>query len=139
MRIDKHNLHLLHTNEVYVHDDIYVGMQYDYEANCLVVRLLSEDETRQKTITFYNVLGYQMIACDFWGRSPHVLSWVYNLEERHSFLKAISEECNEYLNEDIILSRKIGHGVEYVETMFLLSSGDRLVVACEYIDYCCDL
>lgn len=72
MRIDKHNLHLLNTTEVHVHDDIYVGLQYDYESNRLLVRLLSEDEETKKTITFYNVIGYNMLACDFWGRSPHV-------------------------------------------------------------------
>lgn len=138
MRIDKDNLGLLDTDLVCIHDDVYEGIQYDYNTNCVFLYLSTACERHRKKIVFHNVIGFQMIACDLWGASPHIIGWEYNLEEKHSLLARISKECDECHREHTILSRKLEHGIAYIETQFLLSSGDRFVVVCEYIDYCVD-
>lgn len=67
-----------------------------------------------------------MTACDYWVESPFVLDWEFNdnfpLTE-DLFIKT----------DDNINNPRLNNKEKFIETIISLSSGDKLIIACEYI------
>ena len=129
MRIDAFNCTAI-DSDVYIHDFLFENMQYDYLKNKITIRLINESSPeRIQMIEFYNVIGFDMVACDFWGASPYVLDWESIEKESQKFVKKFLTEKQDNNYE----YARICADNEYVESVITFISGDRLTVACEYI------
>ena len=131
MRIDAFNYTAI-DSDVYIHDFLFEDMQYNYIQNKITIRLINETSPeRKEIIEFYNVIGFDMVACDFWGTSPYVLDWESIEKENQKLVKKFLAEKQ---NNNYEYARICAES-EYVESIITFISGDRLTIACEYILY----
>ena len=92
MRIDAFNYTAI-DSDVYIHDFLFEDMQYNYIQNKITIRLINETSPeRKEIIEFYNVIGFDMVACDFWGTSPYVLDWESIEKENQKLVKKFLAE-----------------------------------------------
>lgn len=132
MRMDAFNGSIINTNKKYIHDYIFKGLKFDYlKKNVYAFLLKPNSEEDIITISFCNVLGLDMISCDFWGKSPHVFDWEFVEGEESLLTSRLFEEKNthNYLNT------KLDYMTNHIETIISLISGDLLTITCEYIDF----
>ena len=82
-----------------LHDAVCLGWNFDYQHKQLIVQLDGEDSMEKPyQITFRNVFGHEMISCDFWGPSPHLLGWSALTGEQRRLYPRYADEIdkNEY-------------------------------------------
>lgn len=122
MRIDKSNCKIINSKKNYIHDAIFDDVVFNYQKKVLYVSI----QNKSKIIEFYNVIGFNMTACDYWGEDPFVFDWEYN--------------DNFHLVEDLFVKKesnsnhsRLNNKEDFIETIITLSSGDKLIIACEYI------
>lgn len=133
MRIDSFNGHIINSEKIYVHDDILKQLHFDcYKSELVLVILTENDKQNEYFIKFRNILGFKMTSCDFWGRSPHILDFEYVVHEGRAMLPELDK-----IKESIPVNPlcKLLTKTEYLECVLTLTSGDKLTVVCEYIDY----
>lgn len=131
MRIDVINGEVINKKEVSIHDFIFNGLNYNYKENTVCIYLLNAETNKKNiTITYLNVIAFTMIACDFWGSSPHILDWEFVKGEEQLLTNNIIEtkESHKYTYS------KIDNAKRYMETIITFSSGDTLTIVCEYIE-----
>lgn len=132
MKIDYFNGDIINTNKINIHDYIFKDLKFDYSKKNVYVSLLSSNLGNGTiTIKFLNVLGFNMISCDFWGKSPHVLDWECVKGEEQLLTSKLLEEKHrhDYSNS------KLDEFTNYIETVMTLTSGDLLTITCECIDF----
>ncbi len=135
MKIDITNLDLLST-DIYIHDSIFYKMEFNYQSREKNIRVELETPYisggKRYNIDFYNVIGFDMVSCDFWGKSPHILDWEPMKSDRKVLIKRLFEEqfSDKNYNASKLANRKES---DFIETLFTFTSGDRLRIACEYI------
>lgn len=129
MRIDNSNGHMIDSNEIVVHDDIFGDMVFNRVTDELRV-ILTKAQNRESTyeIKFANVVGVSLTACNFWGKSPHILDFEYIEPNDQKILPNL--EC---IRKEQHPSCKLKSDTRYIETVMTFISGDTLRVACEYI------
>lgn len=113
-----------------IHDHIFNSMQFDYKEKNIYVEITATDSSNEKyTVEFAKVIGFEMILCDFWGKSPHILSCEFIKSSDYVLIKKLveEEEINHYCCSSLSKNKT------YIETVFVFTSGDRLTIACEYI------
>ncbi len=122
MRIDKSNCKIINSKKNYIHDAIFDDVVFNYQKKVLYVSI----QNKSKIIEFYNVIGFNITACDYWGEDPFVFDWEYN--------------DNFHLVEDLFVKKesnsnhsRLNNKEDFIETIITLSSGDKLIIACEYI------
>lgn len=131
MRIDFSNCHVLNSNEINIHDDVLCNMHFDREKGELRVRLQKPLEgDREYEIKFSNVIGVSISACNFWGRSPHVLDFEY-VEPNEQVLFPKLEHTRRERHPQC----KLQTGTVFIETVMTFISGDVLNVVCEAITW----
>lgn len=129
MRIDEFHGAIINTKDVCIHDTVLKFMQFtrmNKELNLVFSRL--NEANYQYTIDFYNVIGFEMTACDFWGASPCVLDFEYVDWAERTIIPKVKHEWSNYpqLLSDISYEN-------YIEIRITFSSGDHLSIACEYL------
>lgn len=130
MIIDKTNCNIINTKDVYIHDAIFKGIDYDYSNKKLSVKyLISFAEKSIKNIEFYNVKAFKMIVCDCWGKSPHIFDWENIDRSEGSLINEIHKVNDKQEDNFSTLCDK----EKDFETVITLSSGNKLTVVCEYI------
>ena len=130
MIINANNGQVINSKEVSIHD--YVLKDFCFKRCDKKLRLsLSEGVNADAvlTIDFLNVIGFNMTACDFWGRSPHVLDFEYVEKADNKLIpKLFAEKENNDYTFCTLKDRE-----SYFETVITFVSGDKLTIACESI------
>ena len=124
MKIDKNNCDIINTKEIYLHDAVFCGIKYDYASKKIFVEYELDGYNKHmkyKKMAFCNVIAFEITACEIWGKSPHIFDFEISNEN------AVTKRM---LQSDSGVSNKIDKGFE---TKLTLSSGDELLVVCEYI------
>lgn len=131
MKIDIYNANIINTKHVNIHDFIFEKLEFIYSEKNIYITLSTFDSEKQSTIiVFCNVVGINMVSCDFWGRSLHVLDWEFVDGNKKWLTNNLYEtkECHKYVNSTLDKPEN------YIETIMTLSSGDVLTIVCQYID-----
>ena len=129
MKIDKINGDIINTDKINIHDYIFKELKFDYSNKNIYILLLGpEPKAGSIIIIFFNVIGFNMISCDFWGKSPHVLDWEFVQDEEQLLTNKLLEEKHNFSDS------KLEGFTTYMETVMTLTSGDLLTIVCEYID-----
>lgn len=130
MKLDITNGNLINSKDIDIHDWIFKEIGFNYKEKKMCVCLQNpQSNIKEEIIEFVNVIGFNMTSSDFWGKSPHVLDWEYVEKDEQVLINGLFEKKNFHqymyssLNDDI----------NYIESNITLSSGDLLMVACEYI------
>ena len=131
MKIDFSNKEIIESRDVNIHDFVIADLKYAPMKNELFC-LFRNDYLRQYCdIKYYNVLFVDIQSCDFWGVSPHVLDWELGEEYGNPLTKKVSElqKSHHYTTSRFKDYDKL------VESILTFSSGNRISVLCEYIEY----
>lgn len=133
MRINDLNGEIICTKNVNIHDDIIKHIKYDCLNSKLTLLVMADnDEKNEYTIVFTNVVGLELTSCDYWGRSPHVLDFEYVSYEKRTLLPRLLNAERDY---PLSLHCKLITNKKYIETIVTFTSGDKMIIACEYIDF----
>ena len=130
MVIDYSNGEVVFLTSLNMHDHIFNGIQFDYGEKKIYAEITATGSSNQKyAIEFINVIGFEMVSCDFWGKSPHILDFEFIKPHEHRLLKKLLEEGknNNYFCSNLYRNKT------YIETVLVFASGDRLTIACECI------
>ena len=126
MIITVDNANTINTPSVCLHDSVFEDFHFNRDKKELYLKLLKEDFKSPFTIIFYNVVGFEMTSCDFWGASPHVLDFEYVTPQHSVIIPKAMEECRKY-------NLPLFQDKSFFETIITFTSGDTLSVACERI------
>ena len=129
MKIDKTNGSIINTREVYIHDDVLNEFFFDRAEKQLHLVLLKARNNHRICIDFYNVIGFKMTSCDFWGGSPYIFDFEYVEEKDRTIVPELFGRKEMYNDPVCILEAP----ENYIETKMTFVSGDYLVVACKSI------
>lgn len=119
-----------YVKDVYIHDDVLEELYFDRKNRRLQLFNSKFGEIDSKySIDFQYVIGFEMTACDFWGRSSRILDFEYVEHEDRIIIPKLFKikEDNDYTNSFLNDQGK------YIETVITFISGDRLTIACENI------
>ena len=128
MRIDYKNKEMIE-RKIYVHDSVFMGFNYDYNNQKILLKLTDNYEMKNHEFSFHNVYFTEIQSCDSWGKSPHVFELTLLSENNIIFTK-----LNERVRSEHYPSSRLEGLERLVVIEFLLTSGDTLIIACEYID-----
>lgn len=113
-----------------LHDMICEGWKFDYACKRLTLMLnRGMSENNAVKVIFHNVFAHKMVSCDFWGPSPHLLSWSMVDTERECLYQQIQKEItqNEYGFS------RFDSAEQYIESVIQFISGDMLDILCQRI------
>ena len=136
MKITKENAEIINTPKVYMHDDLFVGMHFDYENQLISLslkRYLPQcSKWQDYYVYFEQVCGYFMTSSHFWGQGNSVLDFFYpSMEEQILFprlrAKVLEADAYDFLKITSKLER-------CMEVAIVLNSGDELIVVCETVN-----
>lgn len=112
------------------HDWIWIDLRFDYDSKRVLVQFSPpEDETKIVEVVFGNVIAFNMICCDFWGKSPHIDCITVMGELRRDLIKEVFSQKERYDYSASCLKSEDC----YIEVAVSGISGDRLLIACEFI------
>ena len=136
MIINKNNATIINSKEVYIHDSTLTSAIYDFVDRKVRIELF--DGT---TIVFHNVVGVKSDSCAFWGKQLRqvVIDFEYVFDKDLKILPEL------YHIRDDIISQKGDISDTYLtaddsffESSLILCSGERLNIACEWIEFDAD-
>lgn len=128
MRIDYSNKEVIDSKDIYVHDAVFTGFNYDYENNIIEFEAIEYYYKKHFKFKFCNVLGFEMLSCDFWGHSPHINVWyISDTNDLSTKMKDIQREKKWEL--------RLEDTSKWVESIIAFISGDTLTIVCEYIEF----
>lgn len=139
MTITSDNINIVNNGDIYVHDYIFESMKYDYNNKHIEIGLSLEIYSDMEKIRlkhkigfmFYEVIGFEMISCAFWGSTLHIYDLECISSSNSLTLNKYIDEKNQNNYSDTILDAVLD---EYFEVIFYLSSGDRLNLVCKKMD-----
>lgn len=130
MRIDESNGIILNSKEVYIHDDFFNQLKFERSKKNLYLSITKRGiQGKDFIIEFVNVVGFELTSCDFWGTSPYILDFEYVEHCDRSILPKLFEEKKHISDSGCSLTDI----KNYIESVITFKSGDRLIIACEYI------
>lgn len=130
MRIDESNGRILDSKDVYIHDDVFNELRFEYSKKKIYISITKKGiQGKEFIIEFVNVVGFELTSCDFWGISPYILDFEYVEHSDRTVLPKLFKKKNDISNSNCSLTA-IGN---YIESVITFKSGDQLIIACEYI------
>lgn len=131
MKIYDKNGSIINSRQVYIHDNTFYQMNFNWETKNLYI-ILANDTNKNDTyiIQFMNVIGFNMTSCNFWGISPYVLDFEYIEHKERTLIPKLYDEYSKNLKDPTCNLEK---NIDYIETAITFKSGDKLIIACEYI------
>ena len=131
MKLNANNAETIISNDINIHDYLFKSFEFDYCLKKLKIFIDSPKNDNKYCIEFFDVVGINMVSAYYWGKSPHILDWEYICIDNSRIIDQVFQEAelNNYLAP--VISEKS----KYVETLFTLTSGDRLAVACKEIHF----
>ena len=125
MEINSLNGQIINSRDVYILDDIFESMIFHRDKKSLHLSLAKIWPVEYKySIDFFQVIGFEMTSCDFWGADSRILDFEY-VSNGILIPKLFSKK--EY-STCLLKEQK-----NYIETVMTFISGDTLRVACEQI------
>ena len=122
MRIDSKNKKII-DKEIYVHDSTFYGFLYDNDEKTLLLKLKNYYLQKTFKLKFVNILALNCEMCQFWSYTNGILGWETVDEEQ--LKKQILEEQEGNISEL----------ENYIETKFILETGDIITIVCEYVEF----
>ena len=130
MIIDESCGDMINTTKVYVHDDILISLDFERVNRKMTLKFNSKSGNGKiYLIEFFNVIGFEMTSCNFWGSSEYVLDFEYIEKNSRVIIPKLQKKWL-----DIPHSMNSGMYNKHIETVFTFSSGDQLIIACEKIE-----
>ena len=130
MIITPENASILNSRDFYIHDDVLLRLAYDRAVSILTAEMNKDGAERDPySICFRNVAGMYLSDCGFWGRSPHVLDFIY-VEDGGPLLARLREQRKE---PPVGTCKRLGDGA-LMEVRMVFTSGDVLEVVCGSIE-----
>lgn len=121
---------IINTKKINIHDDILIDLMFERKNRKLTLLLTKENRIRYH-MTFINVIGFDFTACNFWGNSPHVLDFEYvDMSKRNIIPKLLKIKESTLCDPTCVLETQ----KDFIETKMTFTSGDKLEIACEYIE-----
>ena len=130
MIIDGKNPELINTKAVNVHDHILEQLNFDRTLDKLKLIISKSNGDKKYTIEFLDVLGFKMTACDFWGKSPHILDFEYVNNCPPTILSELEQMYDVFSHPGCKLANKTAI---FFETVMTFASGDTLRISCSKI------
>ena len=122
MRIDYKNKKII-DEEIYIHDSIFYGFLYDNDEKTLLLKLKNYCLHKTFKLKFVNVLALNCEMCQFWSYTNGILNWE-TVDEEQLKNKILEEEKEKFLEFK-----------NYIETKFILETGDIISIVCEYVEF----
>ena len=131
MILNKSNCELINTKEIYMHDDIFVSLDFNYNEKTLIMHMIEYYGNKKAyVIKFCDVAGFEISSSDFWGAADRVCDYEYiNSENSTLILKLQNEWLNTPNNDDRPLPFD-----EHFESLFTFISGDTLRIAAKTVE-----
>jgi len=133
MRIDKTNLHLFQSEEAYFHDQLFLECSFNNVCKEIVVLIEDVKKKIQHKIIFNNVECFEMVGGESWGGNSvfsRVIDWWCVNQESETMLKKLKEKTNLFP----IIGNSALDFDNYLQSRFLLETGNTLDILCEYIE-----
>lgn len=128
MIIDKTNAQKINPTEIYLHDDVFIGVRFD-RAACRAIAFCSGKKKGNYEVSFFNVLSIEMTSCDFWGPSPYIDCINIVKESEQIMIPKIQKNFERYsMPDDPTFDIE-----NYIEIILSFVSGDYLRVVCKSI------
>ncbi len=122
-----------HAELPYLHDRRLQKFEYDEKNKSIVMDILNEfDDVLEYRLVFTDVHGFEMQACDPWGPSPYIFSFVLlEGEERKTAdkMKALHDDQH---NDP--WQKRCGDLDQCLEVEFCMTSGNTLNIVCRTIE-----
>lgn len=131
MRIDFTNKDIINSKEIYVHDAVFTGFNYNYKNKYIIFECEETYYRKKFYFKFLNVFGFKMRECDWWGESQRILDWEAVDINNNSLTRELIEFRSD---ENQSISRLTNPNI-IIESVFTLISGDTFTIVCEYIDF----
>lgn len=129
MIINVKNGSMINSNMVNVHDFILENFTFNRQINELVLTLFDEENNLQHIMRFAGVIGFEISACNYWGKSPYILDFEYVEPGDQKIVGKLFAKNKKGYHPFCELKDISG----YLETMFTFTSGDQLCIACESV------
>lgn len=130
MKIDAFNKDIINTSTIYIHDSVFINMTYNYFEKKIDFKSQNDQNiTKIYHLEFFNVIGYEMISCEFWGKSPYIFDWEVKKKEDQALIAKLVKEQNDHHYPYSCFS----NDTKYFESVITFTSGNKLTIACEYI------
>jgi len=136
MKIFESNGSILNSKEVYIHDDVLENVFFERSTRELCLSCYSEIwkgtllEKKKYNIKYSNVIGFEMTSCNFWMDSPYIFDFIYIEQSDRIIIPKVLKKKNLLQCEPYSC---LAENRNYIETEIVFTSGDNLIVACEYI------
>ena len=127
MKIDYKNKEIIRSRDVYVHDSTFEGFTYHEEQQKLSFRMKNWFLNKYFKIDFYNTINIDCKLCKFWGGGDSVAD--FNLCDEGE----LTEELKKIQTTEGYIHSLLDDETNYIESYFIMNSGDEIRIACEYI------
>lgn len=129
MIINESNGEIINSKKVYIHDDILTLLQFSRLDKKMILNFNKYNSCDEYKICFFNVLGFEMSSCDFWGESECLFDFEYVKQSERVIIPKLLKEWDTVP----VLVSPINYE-NFIEVLFTFSSGDKLRIACEEIE-----
>ena len=125
MQIDRTNRETFEA-EIYIHDSVLDDLRFDRREKHLHLQITDTYPCpKRRSIDFFEVIGFEMSACNYWGPSERILDFEYIDEEKTLIPRLVEKRKNDrWPDFDAADPSK------YIELLITFVSGDTLRVAC---------
>lgn len=120
---------MIRSKEAYFHDSYFKQILYDDENKILYVTCQDYHYKKLKMLTFYNVVYFEIQNGYYWakGGDESIIDW--DLIDDNSGLERLKKLNEENHSTNLDLEKK------YVESYFVSSLGNKIIIICEEINY----
>ena len=130
MKIDKFNCKIINTREINLHDDVLETFQFDRIQRKITFNLSRIlDGEHLRTLCFYDVIGFEISSCDFWGASECIYHFQYIEPNERVVIPNLIKKWQTKVKTVPNITYD-----DYIETLFIFSSGDEFRIACKEIE-----
>ena len=129
MVINESNGKIINSKEVCMHDDILTLIEFNRFDKKMLLNFNKYNGCDNYKICFFNVIGFEMSSCDFWGESECLLDFEYIKRSERVIIPRLLKKWDTVT----LLSSPIKYE-NFIEVLFTFSSGDQLQIACEEIE-----
>ncbi len=86
-------------DSIYIHDDMLESLEFSHFKKRLQLSVLKGDpqDTRRLSVEFFDVIGFEVSSCDFWGASPHILDFECVVKDDYSLTSKLFDILLSYI------------------------------------------
>ncbi len=117
------------TDKVYIHDSFITQFIYSYEDRRIIVKLSNLYLKKNFTLTFDYVIYSEIQNCNFWGNGNLVLGLDLFIHTPKLKMLINSKDNKKYKSFELMENN------QYIETAFILNSGNTITIICKEINF----